>query len=387
VFLYWPDATEAAEHFSFQLVRMFSEAPQGAGDFTEIHRAARHIRSGSIEDWYSQFSALGETVKAIADEALAAGHDRTAAEALLRAFGYLRSAEWALPGSDPRKVPMYERAVACFRDGLTLARRPYEVVSIPWEEHELSGYFFPPDEGTAASNEKPPCIVFLSGADALPEENYFRGGRYITARGCACVLVNGPGQGRSLRIDGLTTIYDYERPMSAVVDYVESRGDVDASRMGMFGVSMAGYYALRAVAKEPRFTACVIWGALYDVLADLYETFPPIRAQLNWIVGAASEAEARERYSKFNLEGLLGDVRCPVLITHGAKDRMVPLASAQRTLDELGGEKKLRVYEEHEGGAEHCSIDNFVQAIPFQVDWLVDRLAARDREGALGVPA
>jgi hypothetical protein len=54
---------------------------------------------------------------------------------------------------------------------------------------------------------------------------------------------------------------------------------------------------------------------------------------------------------------------------------MVPLSSAQRTFDELTvADKELRLFDEAEGGAEHCSMDNWSQVIPYQVDWLLDRL-------------
>lgn len=379
MFLYWQDAAPASRTYSFQIMRMLAEAPQGAGDFSEIHRAARRIRAGVGEDWHREFLALGDVVLRIGEEASDRGHVRTASDALMRAFGYYRSAEWVLDGDDDRKLPLYERAVACFRRALDLGGHRYEQISIPWEGRRLAGYLFPaepvPDD-PAGGVSPAPCIVFLSGADALPEENFFRGVRHITSRGCACALVNGPGQGSTLRLDGVPTIPDYERPVSAVVDYLETRDDVDGDRLGLLGVSMAGYYAPRAAAFEPRFKACVIWGALFDVLNDLFDPYPAIRGQLQWIAGVSSEEEARARYESFTLDGVLEHIRCPVLITHGAGDHMVPLSSAQRTFDQLTvQEKELRVYDQDEGGAEHCNIDNFVQVIPYQVDWLIDRIA------------
>ena len=69
-----------------------------------------------------------------------------------------------------------------------------------------------------------------------------------------------------------------------------------------------------------------------------------------------------------------------MLITHGVADRMVPLSAAQRTFDELTvTDKELRLYDREEGGAEHCSMDNWSQVIPYQVDWLLDRLFALQR--------
>ena len=39
---------------------------------------------------------------------------------------------------------------------------------------------------------------------------------------------------------------DYEVAVKAVVDWVEQRADVDAAKIGLWGVSLGGYYAPRA---------------------------------------------------------------------------------------------------------------------------------------------
>ena len=373
MFHYWNDGTPDAHVFSFQLTWLFSEAAQGAADTNELLRACRNIRSGNREDWCVEFEKLGAKLYAIGDEADQSGHTATASDHFLRAFTYYRSAERVLHGGDPRKLLLFKKAMGCWHKGIDLSVHPHEPITVPFEGHDLAGWLFHPRH--RITRNPPPCVLFLSGADALPEENFFRGVQYVTARGAACFVFNGPGQGSTLRLLGIPTRPDYEKPVSAAVDVLMQRTDLDRDRMGLLGVSMAGYYAPRAVCFEHRLKACVAWGALYDVLNDLYLYYPPLRPQLRWISGCKSDEEAREKYAAFTLKGLLHRVRCPVLITHGAWDRMVPLASATRTLDELiVSDKTLRVYDDTEGGAEHCSMDNWSQVIPYQVDWLLDRL-------------
>lgn len=375
MFHYWSDGTPEAHVFSFQLAWLFSEAAQGAADTNELFRACRHIRSGSREDWCAAFTQLGEQLEAIAGTAAERGHEATASDHYFRAFTGFRSAERAAKGDDPEKLALYKRAMRCWHRGIGLSVHPHEQVSIPFEGHRLDGWFFPPRH--RITRDPPPCILFLSGADALPEENFFRGVQYVTARGAACFVFNGPGQGSALRLLGLPTRADYEKPVSAAVDVLMARNDFDHDRLGLLGVSMAGYYAPRAASHEPRFKAVCAWGALYNVLTDLYDYYPPLRDQLRWIGGCETDEEARTKYAAFTLEGLLPQIKCPVLITHGERDRMVPLSSAYRTLDELQvSDKELRIYGDDEGGAEHCSMDNWSQVIPYQVDWLLDRLNA-----------
>lgn len=373
MFQYWTDDTLPARVFSFHLVWLFYEAVQGGADVNELFRAVRDVRVGNSADWHDAFLALGDRLKAIADAADAKGHDVTAGQALLRAFTYYRSAERVLPGRDPRKLPLYRRTVDCFYAGIDRTPHVYERIVVPFDGRDLDGLFFSPR--STARGTPAPCIIFPSGADALPEEQFFRGVQEMTARGASVLLINGPGQGRTIRELGIPTIPDYERVFTAIVDYLETRADVDPGRIGLIGGSMAGYYAPRAVCFEHRIRGCVVWGALYDVLRDLYDPYPPLHEQLQWITGTQSDAEARERLSAFNLKGLLGNVTCPVLVTHGARDHMVPADCARQLFDELPvADKELRIYDDETGGSGHCSVDNWTQVVAYQIDWLLDRL-------------
>ena len=375
MFHYWTDGTPIAKVFSYHFGMYMSEALKGGGDFNELLRAARYVRSANFEDWHNAFYQLAEQLEAISKRADADGHEATASESYFRAFTYFRIAELRLASDDPRKLATYQRAMACWRRGITLSTVPHESVELPFDGHRLQAWFFPACDHV--KRRPTPCVIYLAGADVLPESNFFRGVQYITARGMSCFVFNGPGQGSTIRLLRLPTIPDYERPVGAAVDYLLGRPDVDGNAIGMIGISMAGYYSSRAICFEHRIKACVVSSALYDVLEELYITHPPLQKHLQWIVGANSDTEARALYKPFTCKGLLHQVRCPVLVTHGAIDHMVPVASAHRTYDELKvADKELRIFTEEEGGAEHASIDAYVNLLPYQTDWLVDRLAS-----------
>jgi dipeptidyl aminopeptidase/acylaminoacyl peptidase len=379
MFRYWPEDTPEALNFSTVLVGLFSEATQGAADPNELLRIAAGIRSGNRDDWTRSFLAMAERVAAIAEEAERQQRRQTASESHLRAFTYLRVAELMRRYEDAEKIPLYRRAMDSFRRGLALSAHRHEPVSFDFDGKRLEGWFFPPQAAAAgqlARGGRTPCVIYLSGADALPEQNFFRGVQWLTSRGLACLLFNGPGQGGSIRLLRMPTIPDYERPVSAAIDYLVTRADVDPQRVGILGVSMAGYYVMRAAAFEPRLKAVVAWGAMYSVLDDLWRCYPALRRQLVWITGAKDEADAQVKLKAFTLEGILGRVRCPVLVTHGVNDEMVPVASAQRTYDEIAAtDKSLRLYTPEEGGDTHINIDNWSQAVPPMADWLAERLA------------
>ena len=57
------------------------------------------------------------------------------------------------------------------------------------------------------------------------------------------LMVDCPGSGEALRFQGLTARVETEVWAAACVDYLETRDDVDADRIGLVGWSLGGYYA------------------------------------------------------------------------------------------------------------------------------------------------
>ena len=55
--------------------------------------------------------------------------------------------------------------------------------------------------------------------------------------------------GMSIRFEasGGMPANDYETPVKAVIDYIETRDDLDPARIGVWGLSLGGYYAPRRI--------------------------------------------------------------------------------------------------------------------------------------------
>ena len=54
----------------------------------------------------------------------------------------------------------------------------------------------------------------------------------LAARGISCLMLDQPGTGEALRLQGLTARIDTEAWAGAAVDYLETRDDVDPARIG-----------------------------------------------------------------------------------------------------------------------------------------------------------
>jgi hypothetical protein len=116
-----------------------------------------------------------------------------------------------------------------------------------------------------APGERAPILVQVNGLDSTKEMHHLVGlPRWLAQRGVSSLVVDQPGTGEALRLHGMTARFDAEHWASRVVDWLETRDDVDPKRIGCEGVSLGGYYCPRAVAMEPRFAAGVCWGANHD---------------------------------------------------------------------------------------------------------------------------
>ena len=110
---------------------------------------------------------------------------------------------------------------------------------------------------------------------------------------------------------------------------------------------------------------------------ELFDVYPTIRPQLQWLTGSASAEETRERLKEFSLAPVIGKVGCPVLVIHGEGDHLTPASHARRTFDGLTVEdKELILYGKDEPGSVHCQYNSFPTTIPYFCDWLLERVNA-----------
>jgi len=362
---------------------MVSSAEMGSSDIGEIDRAGRRLRDrvGDDDAWFSEWRQLGEEVRALGESAEAGGHRYSAASFYLRACCYYQWAERFRTPKDDAALDAYRTSIACFHKFIALTDRPrIEIVEVPYEGGSLPGYLVHAENSDL---ERKPAMVFFDGLDITKEIQYVRGVPELIRRGISCLVMDGPGTGEAIRFRGLPLRYDYEVAGSACVDYLESRADVDAKRIGVMAVSLGGYYAPRCAAMEPRFKACIAWGAIWDyhatwkkrIDANFKTSLSVPGHHISWIFGVETLGDALKKLEDYRLDGVVQKMRCSFLVTHGADDEQVPLADAEALYNASGStDKTLRVFTAEEGGAQHCQRDYASIAIATMFDWLEDKL-------------
>src|SRR5258708_32415250 len=115
----------------------------------------------------------------------------------------------------------------------------------------MAGYFIRSPYGTG----KQPVLISFGGLDSFKDELWFMTGRGALQRGMSVLLMDGPGQGATLRRHGLTTRHDYEVPVGKCIDWLGTRDDVDITRLAYSDSSFGGYPPAIFGSMDPRLEA------------------------------------------------------------------------------------------------------------------------------------
>ncbi|MBV8837461.1 MAG: alpha/beta hydrolase [Alphaproteobacteria bacterium] len=359
----------------------------GGADLGEVYKvvAALKARAGDNAAWFAEWHAMGRKVEALAEAAAAKGHSATASAAFMRAANYIQTGERLLQPRRDESQAAYAQAVKLFQKGI--GEVPYlsiEAVEVPFENGKaLPAYFV---KSRDAGNAPLPTLVFFDGLDITKEMQYFRGVPEIVKRGIAVLIIDAPGTGEAIRFRGMPARFDSNVAGTAAVNYLETRRDVDRERLAVMGISLGGYYAPRAAAFEPRFKACVSWGAIWDYHATWQKRIEKAfnaslsvpGEHINWVLGVDNLDAALKKLEDWRLAGVAEKVQCAYLLTHGERDAQIPIEDARALFGAIGAkDKTMKVFTLEEGGFEHCQGDNLTIGIAYIADWLSERLVAK----------
>jgi dienelactone hydrolase len=364
-------------------------ALNSGGLIDEVDRACRPIREAAANgedagtpDFLRAWTALTDRLVAQAEEAEKARHTRTAGRLYARATNYLCQAERMLSNADPDRLPTYRRVLELQQKAFDLKDPQITRVAIPYEGTTLPAYFSPAGPGPS------PVVVLVNGLDSTKEHMYSSGHwAELAARGISCLMLDQPGTGEALRLQGLTARIDAEAWAGAAVDWLLTRDDVDPTRIGIVGWSLGGYFAPRAAAFEKRFALAVAWGANHDWGAvqrrrlerEGERPVPHYWEHVLWVWGHTDLDEFIRFADGVHLDGVVERITVPFLIAHGANDRQIPLEHAHRSYDQAvnSPQRELRIFTAEEGANEHIGLDHLPHVSAFVADWVADVFAGR----------
>lgn len=382
-FVYFPENYR----WSHGLLIGLNMAPWGGAEIGEVHRIGLRLKDhvGDDDAWFREWAKEARTVEDRGRERITQGHTTSGAQYLQRASAYYHVGERFLQPKSTKGNDAYMRGVHCLRDAAKYLKRPkLEHVEIPYGDTSLPAIYVHAE--SVYGGGKVPAMVFFDGLDVTKEIQYFKGVADLAARGIACLIVDGPGNGESIRFRDLYLRHDTEVYATPAYEWLAARPEIDPKRIGVMAISLGGHYAPRAAAFEQRFACCIAWGAQWDyhkIWRDRFERMAQsvtpslsVAAQhISWVLNASGQDEALKLLEPFNLDGVVQKITCPFLMLHGEGDEQIPLPEAQKCFEAVGSKQKtFKLFTRDEGGYHHCQIDNQSICSAYMWDWLEEVL-------------
>jgi alpha-beta hydrolase superfamily lysophospholipase len=316
------------------------------------------------DDWCEVWSAGAEEHLALGEEALAQGHRRSAGEAFARAATYFHFAKFLFVHDLDQARTAHARAVDALNRALPHLDPPGRRLETPFEGSALVGVLRTPGGGAPH-----PTVLLIPGLDSTKEE-LREVERVFLERNLATFALDGPGQGEAEWTLPLRP--EWDEVGAIVIEYLRSVGDVDADRLGVWGVSLGGLYAARLAASDLPVRATVALCPPYDMGA-IWENLNPLTRHAFEVRSYSSSPEAAaKRAGDLTLKGFAQRISTPLLVIAGRLDRLFPWEDAARLAEEAGGESELLVLDQ----GNHGCANVIYRHRPFSADWLADHLHA-----------
>jgi pimeloyl-ACP methyl ester carboxylesterase len=355
--------------FNFQLNRPYSF---GYARFEDLKEVEKKIKT--FKDWRREMLRLAE---------IAVSEDR-----LMNAVFYYRAAEFYTKSNDPEKNILYNKFVELFYK--TFENDGIERHLVPYENAFLSAVRLP------SSNKNKGTIVIHGGFDSFIEEFYSMM-KYFSNIGYEVIGFEGPGQGATLRKYGIPITIEWEKPTKAILDYFQ------LENVTMIGISMGGWFCLRASAFENRIKRVITTGHAIDYMKSMPPIFRKIHLwcmehwpdfmnrmavmkfekregvaswivdHLKFITKKTKPLDALDLYLQLNEENIHSElVKQDVLILTSRNDHFIPFKMHEMQLKALVNAKSVtgRIFTKEEHAENHCQTGNFELALKTMNEWI-----------------
>ena len=298
-------------------------------DPADVREAFQNIHTADKDEWAAAFMHVGD--RYFNEAKSLENSDPTKANAdYIRAWHIYSFGRWPIPSS-PGKQRSYEKAIEAFLDHAKFYDPPLEVVRIPFEGKEIIGYLRLPKNAKGPV----PLVIAVNGLDSRKEDLTESFGA-ILPFGIGYLAVDGPGTGQApIKVSETS-----DRMLSKVIDYAQSRPEIDKNRISMHGVSWGAYWATKmAIVEHARLRGCSAQSPPVDkffqkdflmnsLLGNREYLFDQVPALMNILEGVHTLDEMGEYLPKISLvhQGLLGKPMAPMLVIAGVLDTQVPIA-------------------------------------------------------------
>lgn len=308
---------------------------------------------------------------------------------LKNAATYLRASEFLIAPNHEAKIPTYNKFIELFDKAFE--DENFERLKVPYNGSFLSVIKIP-----SKKKEVKGTIIGIPGFDAFIEEFYCIW-NYFSENGYDFIAFEGPGQGGSRRLYDQYFDHDYEKPTKAVLDYFQ------LSEVTALGVSMGGYWIMRAAAFEKRIKRVIAMPPLYDWL-EMTNSFNQklakwfltkrkltnffVRLKMNvgtlkhtinnalFIQHKTEPFDAVEWMMGMNKEHLNSHlINQDIFLLAGENDAFQPLILLEKQKEALINAKSIseRIFQKSEHADQHCQMGNLGIALETMLNWIDEK--------------
>jgi esterase FrsA len=302
------------------------------------------LTSKDPELWAQEWSRVAKPYEDQGKSFEKAGKFKEARENYFQAYAYYAIARYPTPRTHAK--------MACFRKSLEVYEKagkyfdpPLERVEVPFKDKNIPIYLrVPKDEGKLS------LVINFGGIDSYKAESY-EYDEQLQKAGLATCALDMPGVGEC-PIKASTTA---DAVFSAVMDYLQTRADVDPKRIAIMGRSFGGYWAAKmAFVEAKRLRAAIVWGGgvHYFFQEDWLRESTNAESYLMdhdvarcGIFGVNDLEELVHPWRALSLrdQGWLDKPSCPMLLVNGKEDLQTPIADLYMLI-EHGVPKSARVF-------------------------------------------
>ena len=353
-------------------------------DPADVREAFSHINSADNDEWAAAFTAVGDRYMN-EGKSLEASDPAKANADFTRAWRIYSFGRWPVPAS-PGKKRAYAKALEAFLAHAKFLDPPLEVVRIPFENSEIIGYLRLPKNVQGPV----PIVIAISGLDSRKEDLSENFGVVLNS-GIGFIGIDSPGTGQA----PIKASETAERMFSKVIDYLQTRPEVDKTRIGVDGQSFGAYWATKlSILEHARLKAVVAQSPPVDAtfqkdffqqktLGNREYLFGLGPALMSIFESADSLDQLADYFPKMSLvnQHLIGKPTTSMLIIAGALDTQVPISDAYLLLN--SGDVPKEAWINPQGGHLGRQVKVWPDPVIFRkvlVPWLIRNLEMQPTE-------
>ena len=345
-------------------------------DLDELRNLVGGLTATTEDQWVPVWRDAGRRHEDAGDRLAARGDHEGARREYLHAKTYYSIGRF--PGEiTPLKAEISADCARAYRKASEHLDPPLEVVEVACDGLSIRSHFRAP-RGKAPA----PAVLIMCGSDMFKEDRGWAG-EFAAENGLASLVMDAPGTGENP--------FPWEpesvKAWVAAIDYLAARPEVDAGRIGAFGISRGGYSVMQLAGVYPQMVRAVVAIAGhpfgYRMSEDEMQAVVDARnSRAAFVFGAPGGPPSFEEwsvdkendiFSRWALSelGILDRITQPLLLINGKHDHLAPIGNIHFMLENgpVTG-REARIYPD-DG---HCAFKHYREWGPASFAWLNEKL-------------